>query len=131
MNSAILLAELQKKHSMTSPSTTLDTGVADHGYDGFDGYDGDDFEDGGDSNRGVGFKRGKGDARRYRGEQVEEEVVDSAGVDGDVSGSGGSGGDVGGFVATGFADGFRRLEDQEAGYASFAAFLVRVLDQMP
>lgn len=37
----------------------------------------------------------------------------------------------GGFLATGFAEGFERIEDQEAGYASFTAFLVRVLDQMP
>lgn len=37
-----------------------------------------------------------------------------------------------GFVATGFADETgERQEDQEAGYADFAAFLGRVLDQMP
>lgn len=37
-----------------------------------------------------------------------------------------------GFLSTGFADGAgERLEDQEAGYATFVRFLERVLDQMP
>lgn len=93
--------------------------------------DGDDFEDGGDPG-GRGFKRGKGDARGSKGErrrQQQDEVV--GGGDDGVS-CGGDGGDkVGAFLATGFADGFERLEDQEAGYAAFATFLVRVLDQMP
>lgn len=33
--------------------------------------------------------------------------------------------------ANGFARTFERLDDQEAGYAEFVGFLVRVLDQMP
>lgn len=78
----------------------------------------------------MGFKRGKGDVRGCKGgRQREDEVV---GRDDDGGRLGGCVGDrVGAFLATGFADGFERLEDQEAGYASFASFLVRVLDQMP
>lgn len=113
-------------------SITLNAGIGRSDYDGYGGYhvhDVDDFKDGGESQRGTGFKRGKGDARGCRG-QLRAEVVDRLGGDGDFSGNG-CGSVSGGFVATGFADGFKRLEDQEAGYASFAAFLVRVLDQMP
>ncbi len=96
--------------------------------------DGEDYEDGGDFGD-MGFKRGKGDGRGCRGEQQPEgeaTVRARRGCDDGVSGGGGGGGErVGAFLATGFADGFERLEDQEAGYAAFAAFLVRVLDQMP
>lgn len=93
--------------------------------------DGDDFEDGVDSG-GMGFKRGKGDVRGCRRERPHEDDEVIGGSDG----RGRCGSDVGdrvvgAFLATGFADGFERLEDQEAGYAAFAAFLVRVLDQMP
>lgn len=59
-----------------------------------------------------GFNRGRGGDRQQWGVEAE-----------------GCGQDA--FVATGFAEGFDRLEDQEAGYSAFAAFLVRVLDQMP
>eukprot|EP00903_Cladosiphon_okamuranus_P015398 g14222.t1 len=98
--------------------------------------EGEDFEDGGDAG-GMGFSLGKGDVRGRREQQQEDEVAGRGG------GGGGDGrrsrcgsddatdGRVGAFLATGFADGFERLEDQEAGYAAFAAFLVRVLDQMP
>ena len=81
----------------------------------------------------MGFRRGKGDVRGCRRERQQEDEVVGGGSDGRgrCDSDGDSGGRVGAFLATGFADGFERLEDQEAGYAAFAAFLVRVLDQMP
>lgn len=88
--------------------------------------DGDDFEDGGDFG---GFNRGKGDVRGGRGQQQQGREEGEEGVDWNCEGVRGQG--VSGVLATGFAGGFERLEDQEAGYATFVAFLVRVLDQMP
>lgn len=96
--------------------------------------EGDDFDDGGDAG-GMGFSLGKGDVRGRREHQQEDEVAGGGGGGdgrGSRCGSDDAGGSrVGAFLAMGFADGFERLEDQEAGYAAFAAFLVRVLDQMP
>ncbi|CAM9245032.1 unnamed protein product [Pylaiella littoralis] len=85
----------------------------------------DDFEDGGDFGD---FKGGKGDVRGGKGEQQQQQSEAAAAS---VRNSEGVCGRVSGVLATGFAGGFERLEDQEAGYAAFAAFLVRVLDQMP
>jgi len=114
------------------PLPTLETGTS--GNAGRFCDDGEDYEDGGDLGDG-GLKRGKGDARGRRGERQREGEATAwagRGCDDGVSCGGGDGGErVGAFLATGFADGFERLEDQEAGYAAFAAFLVRVLDQMP
>lgn len=108
---------------LTTP--TLESGAAGNA-DRFSCDDGEDYEDGGDCGD-LGFKRGKGDARGCRGgRQQEGEALGWAGRQGCDNG-----GRVGAYLATGFADGFERLEDQEAGYAAFAAFLVRVLDQMP
>ncbi|CBN77031.1 expressed unknown protein [Ectocarpus siliculosus] len=92
------------------------------------GDDGDIVEDGGDPRRRTRGK--KGDARGGKGEQQqrgqeEEKIVVRR------TGDGLCGSCVGGFLATGFADGFEKLEDQEAGYGAFAVFIVRVLDQMP
>lgn len=86
----------------------------------------DDYED-----RNEGFKRGKGDIRGkgWETDGDTDAISVEAGADGGEVASGGV--SRGGFLATGFADGFERLEDQEAGYAAFAMFLVRVLDQMP
>lgn len=86
----------------------------------------DDFEDGGDFGD---FKGGKGDVRGGKGEQQQQQQSEAAAAS--VRNSEGVCGRVSGVLATGFAGGFERLEDQEAGYAAFAAFLVRVLDQMP
>lgn len=71
------------------------------------------------------FKRGKGDARGCNGEAGLSAGTKSAKCGGFPDGSGGV------FMASGFAEGRARLEDQELGYAGFAAFLVRALDQMP
>ncbi|CAM9912535.1 unnamed protein product, partial [Ectocarpus fasciculatus] len=93
------------------------------------GDDGDIFEDGGAPlcrTRGKkgDARGGKGEQHQRRREEEEKTVVQRTGDDS-------CGSCVGGFLATGFADGFERLEDQEAGYGAFAGFIVRVLDQMP
>ncbi|CAN0194837.1 unnamed protein product [Ectocarpus sp. 12 AP-2014] len=91
------------------------------------GDDGDIFEDRGDSRHRPRGK--KGDARGGKGEQKQRRQEEEKFV---VHRTGGlCGSCVGGFLATGFADGFEKLEDQEAGYGAFAVFIVRVLDQMP
>ena len=71
------------------------------------------------------LKRGKGDARGRNGEAGLSAGTKSGGCSGFADGSKAI------FLATGFAEGRARLEDQEVGYAAFAAFLVRALDQMP
>lgn len=91
------------------------------------GDDGDIFEDGGDSRRRTSGK--KGDARGGKGERQQRREEEKIVVH--RTGDGLCGSCVGVFLATGFADGFERLEDQEAGYGAFAVFIVRVLDQMP
>ncbi|CAM9796412.1 unnamed protein product [Ectocarpus sp. 8 AP-2014] len=92
------------------------------------GDDGDIFEDRGDSRRRARGK--KGDARGVKGEQQQRREEEKKIVV-HRTGDGLCGSCVGGFLATGFADGFEKLEDQEAGYGAFAVFIVRVLDQMP
>ena len=99
------------------------TGAESGGYN-HGGEDVDDSEDGGDRRVGF-FKRRKGDARECTGEAGMSAGTKSGGCDGFPNSSGGV------FMATGFAEGRTRLEDQEVGYAAFAAFLVRALDQMP
>ncbi|CAB1108623.1 unnamed protein product [Ectocarpus sp. CCAP 1310/34] len=92
------------------------------------GDDGDISEDRGDSRRRTRGKKGdsRGGKREQQQRRQEEEKILVH-----RTGDGMCGSCVGGFLATGFADGFERLEDQEAGYGAFAVFIVRVLDQMP